>query len=60
MLTKKAFYLKAILMKKLRNFMSKMSNKAFKASGSDTRVLSVSVRAAALTWCWTFSIIGSF
>jgi hypothetical protein len=28
------------------------SNKAFKASGSDTRVLSINVRAAALTWCW--------
>jgi hypothetical protein len=48
MLTKKAFYLKAILMKKLRNFMSKMSNKAFKASGSDTLVLSIHSTAARL------------
>ncbi len=32
--------------------MSYMSNRALKASGSDTRVLSINVRAAALTWCW--------
>jgi len=32
-----------------------MPNKAFKASGSDTRVLFISVRAAALTWCWASS-----
>jgi hypothetical protein len=37
-----------------------MSNKAFKASGSDTSVLFISVRAAALTWCWAFFIMGSF
>ena len=42
------------------NVMCQCPTWAFKASGSDTRVLSISVRAAALTWCWAFFIMGSF
>jgi hypothetical protein len=34
-----------------------LSNRALKASGSNTRVLSINVRAAALTWCWAFAFI---